>query len=45
LTQPIDTIRARFAVKPATRYHAILAAAPHGDSAAARGQAVAAVPG
>ena len=45
LTQPVEAVRAKFAVKPATRYHAILAALPHGDTAAARGQPVAAVPG
>jgi len=45
LTQPVDAIRTRFVVKPATRYHAILAAVPQGDSAAARGHPVAAVPG
>ena len=46
LSQPVEAVREQFAVKPATCYHAILTAAPHhGDSAAARGQPVAAAPG
>jgi len=44
LSQPVEAVRAKFAVKPATCYHAILAV-PHGDSAAARGQPVAAATG
>jgi ubiquinone biosynthesis protein COQ4 len=42
LTQPVEAIRARFAVKPATRYHTILAATQGG---AARRQPLAAIPG
>ena len=46
LSQPVEAVREQFAVKPATCYQAILAAVPHhGDSAAARGQPVAAAPG
>jgi ubiquinone biosynthesis protein COQ4 len=46
LSQPVEAVREQFAVKPANYYHAILAAVPHhGDSAAARGQPVAAAPG
>jgi ubiquinone biosynthesis protein COQ4 len=46
LSQPVEAVREQFAVKPATRYHAILAAVPHqGQSAATSGQPAAAVPG
>jgi ubiquinone biosynthesis protein COQ4 len=45
LSQPIDAIRTRFAIKPPTRYHAILAAVHRSDDAATSGQPAAAVPG
>jgi ubiquinone biosynthesis protein COQ4 len=45
LTQSVDAIRAQFAVKPATYYHAILATVARGRAAAAGGQPVQAVPG
>jgi ubiquinone biosynthesis protein COQ4 len=45
LPQPVDAVRARFAVKPATCYHAILAAKHSRDDAATSGPPVAAMRG
>ena len=41
LSQPVEAVREQFAVKPATRYHAILAAAHSRDDAATSSQPVA----
>ena len=45
LTQPVEAIRTRFAVKPASCYHAILAAMHNRDDDATSGRPAAAVPG
>ena len=44
LAQPVDAVRAQFAVKPAAYYHTIRAAVARGSAAASR-QPVQAVPG
>jgi ubiquinone biosynthesis protein COQ4 len=45
LSQPVEAVRAQFAVEPATYYHTVLAAAGRSGAAAASGQPVQAVPG
>jgi ubiquinone biosynthesis protein COQ4 len=45
LTEPVQAVRAKFSVKPATCYHAILAAVHRSDDTTTRGRAVGAVPG
>jgi ubiquinone biosynthesis protein COQ4 len=44
LTQPVEAIRTRFAVKPATYYEAIMAAVHRSDGAIESGHPVPAVP-
>jgi ubiquinone biosynthesis protein COQ4 len=44
LSQPVEAVREQFAIKPATCYHAILAAVHSRDDAATSGQPAAAVP-
>jgi ubiquinone biosynthesis protein COQ4 len=45
LSQPVEAVREQFAVKPPTRYHAILAAVHSRHDTATSGQPVAAAPG